>query len=656
MIKKIFSVSLLAILLIIQLVLPWSASADGMLMRPDPYADRWDFSPETNQQDFINYEDGVQKMIISIGVEDQANSGVVWIFPVPSSPEKINIDIVSELPELRGEEIYRKAEMVLDGAKSLVSSSQIYPFMFEDLFLTTLVSDGGGKSLDSFGTGGLRNDVEIYKHIEKDGIVSEVITAKTAEGLYNYLKNKGLNVEISPISVLDNYIGKDYSFIVSWISTPAVLPNDPLTAEFIEQNLYKYITQTDIYWRFAEYYDDYVISAIKSITYDAYFSEIERNNVINNPAEAVKYFKTPGTKWGKYYLNKIIDAIQKDPLLINQNIIQKINTNQKGVYVTFPTNKIYFPLIPTSVYGDKIVPASIRVLGHITPEIYNNIKANTTVSYYNQDYLSINNTLKDFFGRNTTDAKVGTESLFLNHSIDYTKIDISVQSKFFTEDLWIKNISPAGVILPNFIINQKWLICFLMLFVVSVITGILSGLVIFKEHRNIKGIKKFGLLGLFNIFTIFGLILAIIFAKTKEGTEEVETLIKEIKKRDYYKKIMIGSFLYYLTLPFLIFIIISFMGVLSYIVEILSHGVKYTSLLPLFFILLVFLVFAISRRLKKIKIEEQLFINQLKNYGYSTTTFVPEDSRKLSFVFLYSISFLVVSWVLFKIIVIAVNI
>lgn len=33
--------------------------ADGMIIKPDPYSDRWDYSNETNQQAFINYDNGL---------------------------------------------------------------------------------------------------------------------------------------------------------------------------------------------------------------------------------------------------------------------------------------------------------------------------------------------------------------------------------------------------------------------------------------------------------------------------------------------------------------------------------------------------------------------------------------------------------------------
>ena len=56
---------------------PKSVLADGMVIKPDPYSDRWDYSDESNQQAFINYDNGLQKMIISVGLEGENSNGKV---------------------------------------------------------------------------------------------------------------------------------------------------------------------------------------------------------------------------------------------------------------------------------------------------------------------------------------------------------------------------------------------------------------------------------------------------------------------------------------------------------------------------------------------------------------------------------------------------
>jgi len=56
------TLSLIAFLAVFSFV-PKLVLADGMMIKlePDPYADKWDYSGESNQQAFINYDNGLQK-------------------------------------------------------------------------------------------------------------------------------------------------------------------------------------------------------------------------------------------------------------------------------------------------------------------------------------------------------------------------------------------------------------------------------------------------------------------------------------------------------------------------------------------------------------------------------------------------------------------
>ena len=114
-------------------------------------------------------------------------------------------------------------------------------------------------------------------------MIAEVITAKDGQAIYNYFSRKGFNIKEGNISELNSYIGKDYSFIVSWIA--------------------------------------------------------------------------PGIVNGK-------------------------TKRRRGIFINFPTSKIYYPLILTSAYGETKMPITIRVLGYVKPEIFSEIKPYTKVGYF----------------------------------------------------------------------------------------------------------------------------------------------------------------------------------------------------------------------------------------------------------------------------------
>jgi len=94
----------LIVFLVASSFIPKLVFADGMMIAPDPYSDRWDYSDESNQQAFINYEGGLQKMIISVGLGGNNSSGAVWLFPVPAEPNKVAIDVIKSLPKFDGGE------------------------------------------------------------------------------------------------------------------------------------------------------------------------------------------------------------------------------------------------------------------------------------------------------------------------------------------------------------------------------------------------------------------------------------------------------------------------------------------------------------------------------------------------------------------------
>lgn len=531
------TLSLVAFLAVFSFM-PKSVLADGMMIKPDPYSDRWDYSGENNQQAFINYNNGLQKMIISVGLEGENSKGVVWLFPVPSDPNKVAIDIVKSLPQLSGEEISKKAKSNLDDTTKFLQMTQIYTIPFIS-FYGTLGTIGKGLenslgALQGFGRG-IKPDVVVYEHIDKEGISSEIITAKTANGLYDYLKSKGLKIESGSIPVLDNYIGKEYSFVASWISSP-------------------------------------------------------------------------------------------------ENVVSP----QVGVFVTFPTKDIYFPLLPTSVYGSKTVPATIRIIGHVSPKVFQDIKSYTKTDYYVDNYASFADDLKNFYSGQ-------------NQNIKYTKIEINSPSKFLTGDLWINNQAPIKTYYSTFVAKHPIVSAIILFILSSIIAGILAGLIIFRDLRNNP--IKLGFIGLSNFLTLLGLLITTVLVGTKNKNESVDSLLAEIKQKGYFWKRRVATILFFVAIPFLVF---SMFALPSLINQLSYSGTRFFRsdfMIPILIIyILPISALIISFVIKRIKIEDRNLFEQLKSAGYSSWSFQPKDKMKYAFVPIFSISFLIISWLLVKIV------
>ena len=538
--KKLFTLItlLLIALLAVFSFVPKSVLADGMMIRPDPYSDRWDYSNESNQQAFINYDNGLQKMIISVGLEGENSNGVVWLFPVPSDPNKVAIDVVKILPQLSGEEISKKAKSNLDDTTKFLQMTQIYtiPFVLLSRTLGTAGTNGFGTLGAPEGAGrGVEPDVVVYEHLEKEGITSEIITAKTASGLYDYLKSKGLKIESGSIPVLDNYIGKEYSFVASWISSP------------------------------------------------------EKN----------------------------------------------ISAQNRGIFVTFLTKDIYFPMLPTSVYGSKTVPATIRVIGYVSPKVFQSIKSYTKTEYYIDSYASFADDLKSFYSGQ-------------NKNVKYTKIEINAPSKFLTDDLWIGQQAPVKTYYSTFVAKHPVISAILLLIISSLITGILAGWIVFKALR--KNILKLGLIGLSNCLSIFGLLITTVLVGTKNKNESVEPVLAEIKQKGYFWKRRVATILFFVAIPFLVFGLFA----LSSLIREISYSLRYLDSNIIISVLIIYVLpivaLIVSFIIKRVKPEDKNLFEQLKLSGYSSWSFQPKDKLKIAFVPIFSVSFLIVSWLLVKLI------
>jgi len=527
--------SLVAFLAVFSFI-PKSVLADGMMIKPDPYSDRWDYSNESNQQAFINYDNDLQKMIISVGFEGENSNGVVWLFPVPSDPNKVAIDVVKSLPQLSGEEISKKAKSNLDDTTKFLQMTQVYTIPFISLFGTMGTTGKGYNTLgvpEGIGRG-IEQDVVVYEHLEKEGITSEIITAKTATGLYDYLKNKGLKIESGSIPVLDNYIGKEYSFVASWISSP------------------------------------------------------EKN----------------------------------------------ISAQNKGIFVTFPTKDIYFPMLPTSVYGSKTVPATIRVIGYVSPKVFQSIKSYTKTEYYIDSYASFADDLKNFYSGQ-------------NKNVKYTKIEINAPSKFLTDDLWIGQQAPVKTYYSTFVAKHPVISAILLLIISSLITGILAGWIVFKALR--KNILKLGLIGLSNCLSIFGLLITTALVGTREKIENTDALLAEIKHKGYFWKRKLALILLLADSPFLVISVFAIPSLIGELADLFGPGYFYATE-QLLVILISVAVLAFSLIIKRIKPEDQNLFEQLKSNNYSSWFFQPKDKLKIAFVPLFSVSFLIISWLIVKLV------
>lgn len=451
-------IGLLGTLLVLFFVFtPLVVSADGMVIYPKPGG--WDYSDEKEQRAYIDFKNGLQKMVIATSIETQ-ETGKYWIFPLPSDPSKITIDTVTELPNMSGSEIGGLAKSNLEDLKTALNISQLYtiPF-FQKSYYSPAYDSGKMSNLSVVSEKqATEPDVVVHETLVKDGMTTEIVTAKTANGLFDHLKQQNLDVKTGSIPVLDYYIGKDFSFVVSWV------------------NKYTATNQPQ------------PMPISSTLPYDTSLYK-GTNDMIT---------------WPYYY--------------------------QRGLIVTFRTNEIFFPLYPTSVYGSKTVPADIRIMGLVNPNVPSELKNYVTTKYYQQNYAGFSY-LGYNFGKDIKDNFV------------YTKISIDAPSKFLTEDLKVNNSVPSWINfglainkIGNNAQDSPWFALLIVIMpaiaIVSYIAALISCFIIFKEARGLR-VFKYALIGLFNSLTIVGLVVATVFWKVKQIRDEDKSMFEELKKRGY---------------------------------------------------------------------------------------------------------------------------
>lgn len=453
--KKIFL--LLTITLFFSLFIP-VFSADGFVHIYDQ--DMWRLSREEQQFCAINYQEGYQNMILAIQPGRLTGEKAVWIFPVPASPDKTTINILKGFPQLLGYDIQEKADESISEVFNAMRLTQIYTFpilIMKSMFVGNMKESSG---------------VNVYESIEKMGLTTELVSAVDGSSLTNYINSKGLALTQDSKETLDEYIGQDYSFVISWISD-------------------------------------------------------------------VQEFLNERKEWHEYRLGMWTGGTI-------------------GVFVSFPTDKIYYPLKPTSVYQDKKVPAIIYVLDHVTPELYDKIKSDTEVNYFFQNELFIPESLKEFFtGYDLEPSRYYSEEGFDVKGVKYTKIKINSSSKDLTEDLWIKSSVPTKVRATNFV-NKLGKFYGLVFFILcSCLASLFSGMIIFRNESVSK--IKLTFLGLWNFLTLIGFSIATYASKFDSTPNQSQ----ELEKSTSFIKIIGISLIISLLPTFLFyFLIVSPFGIL----------------------------------------------------------------------------------------------
>jgi hypothetical protein len=169
-----------------------------------------------------------------------------------------------------------------------------------------------------------------------------------------------------------------------------------------------------------------------------------------------------------------------------------------GVGMGFHSDKVFYPLKLTSVYGDEVVPMLVQVLDYVSP--YSSPRRMSMhMDYLYEREMTFDSSMAGFFNQEEPGEHEGVSL----SDIKYTQIVIDSPASTLTDDLWLDHSPTFTARTLEFVSANSWAVSVPIFVISSMLASVLSGLVVFKGYRPAK--YKFALLGLLNFTTIIGL-------------------------------------------------------------------------------------------------------------------------------------------------------
>jgi len=184
---------------------------------------------EAGQDAQIKYQDGYETLALSVnlvGVNDINKA--VWIFPIPASPEDTKLDINEGI---LGEALYPEDtkpiyKSLLVKHFKLLTASQLYTILFlniESIANKDKLIELHNKIKEMYRSrkqvlADNKEQINIIQSINRYGLTSELISANNADTLADYLISKNLILPREFIKISNEYVKKNYLFVVSWFS------------------------------------------------------------------------------------------------------------------------------------------------------------------------------------------------------------------------------------------------------------------------------------------------------------------------------------------------------------------------------------------------------------------------------------------------------
>jgi len=190
--------------------------------------------PEVHKNASIFYDKGKETMFLSVEPDiGKSATKAVWLFPLPSAPEKVSAKIIRELPGFSGTEMSSELRTPTAGVSAAISGTTTVPVAPPVMYLCTWllgmvresINSGGEPSTDySPPPGPLYIEptpgVRVFSHLEQYGLTLETVSCDSPGAMKAYFGSKKLDWVPRMDEITRYYLGPQSTFVLIWISSP----------------------------------------------------------------------------------------------------------------------------------------------------------------------------------------------------------------------------------------------------------------------------------------------------------------------------------------------------------------------------------------------------------------------------------------------------
>ena len=175
-----------------------------------------------------------------------------------------------------------------------------------------------------------------------------------------------------------------------------------------------------------------------------------------------------------------------------------------SVEVTFPTDRAYYPMRLTSVYGSEEIPVVLEIVGCVEPDVDDEVVSYLDLeTYYCMDpEYEISPNLEAFYPNLVISDRFHDGAV---SNLVFTLVLGSTQAENMKDDLWFQTYDSPEVNRATFMLDYGWAVLIGTFFGISMLSSLSSGWLNYRKEGPLKG--KFALLGLANATTIVGFAL-----------------------------------------------------------------------------------------------------------------------------------------------------